>query len=165
MARLFVLSPNTGGRSWAISKYSKVKDATAVVLEFISSPEQSLEDRHGLQDTSWIPGATHISPLRNSAPPSRAQGEYLDAIKESFTYTVPDPQIPGSNEYRLRLSEAVSKALQKSVSPKEALDQAAEEWDKITKRRSLRKQKEFWKQQVTAMKEAGVTFRPELADK
>jgi hypothetical protein len=66
---------------------------------------------------------------------------------------------------RRRLSEAVTKALQKSVSPKEALDQAAEEWDKITKRRSLSKQKEFWKQQATAMKEAGVTFRPELADK
>ena len=27
------------------------------------------------------------------------------------------------------------------------------------------KQKEFWKQQMTAMQEAGVTFRPELADK
>ena len=51
------------------------------------------------------------------------------------------------------------------MSPKEALDQAAEEWDKITKRRSVRKQKEFWKQQMTAMEEAGITFRPELADK
>ena len=71
----------------------------------------------------------------------------------------------GENEYRRRVTEAVTKALQKSVSPKEALDQAAEEWDKITKRRGLSKQKEFWKQQMTAMQEAGVTFRPELADK
>ena len=85
--------------------------------------------------------------------------------RRASTYTVPDPQIPGSDEYRRRVSEAVTKALQKSVSPKEALDQAAEEWDKITKRRGLSKQKEFWKQQMTAMKEAGVTFRPELADK
>ena len=57
------------------------------------------------------------------------------------------------------------KPYKKSVSPKEALDQAAEEWDKITKWRSLSKQKEYWKQQVTAMQEAGITFRPELADK
>ena len=27
--------PNTGGRSWAVSKYSKVKDATAFVLAFV----------------------------------------------------------------------------------------------------------------------------------
>ena len=33
-----------------------------------------------------------------------------------------------------------------------------EEWEKITKRRSLRKQKEFGQQQATAMKDAGVTF-------
>ena len=61
-----------------------------------------------------------------------------------------------------RFYRAVTKALQKSVSPKEALDQAAEEWDKITKRRGLSKQEE---QMMTAMKEAGVIFRPELADK
>jgi hypothetical protein len=53
----------------------------------------------------------------------------------------------------------VTKALQKSVSPKEALDQAAEEWNKITKRRGLSKQQEFWKQQLAAMKEGGITFR------
>ena len=65
--------PNTGGRSLAISKYSKVKDATAVVLEFISSPEQSLKIDMDSK-TIWIPGGIHISPLRNSARPSREQG-------------------------------------------------------------------------------------------
>jgi multiple sugar transport system substrate-binding protein len=156
--------PNTGGRSLAISKYSKVKDATAVVLEFISSPEQSLKidmDSKTLMDP-WRNSHFTAEKFRSAFP---GAGEYLDAIKESFPYTHPDPQIPGSDEYRRRIHEAVTKALQKSVSPKEALDQAAEEWDKITKRRGLSKQKEFWKQQATAMKEAGVTFRPELADK
>ena len=148
----------------AVSKYSKVKDATAVVLEFISSPEQSLKidmDSKTLMDP-WRNSHFTAEKFRSAFP---GAGEYLDAIKESFPYTHPDPQIPGSDEYRRRIHEAVTKALQKSVSPKEALDQAAEEWDKITKRRGLSKQKEFWKQQATAMKEAGVTFRPELADK
>ena len=73
--------------------------------------------------------------------------------------------IPGGDEYQRRVAGAVSQALQKSISPKEALDQAAEDWDKITRRRNLKKQQEFWRQQMAAMHEAGITFRPELADK
>jgi multiple sugar transport system substrate-binding protein len=156
--------PNTGGRSLAISKYSKVKDATAVALEFISSPEQSLKidmDPKTIMDP-WRTSHFTSEQFRSAFP---GAGEYLDAIRESFKYTVPDPQIPGSNEYRRKVSEKITQALQKTLSPKEALDQAAEEWVKITKRRGLSKQQEFWKQQATAMKEAGITFRPELADK
>jgi hypothetical protein len=73
--------------------------------------------------------------------------------------------IPGGDEYQRRVAAAVSQALQKSVTPKEALDQAAEDWDKITKRRGLKRQQELWLQQMAAMKATGVTFRPELADK
>lgn len=156
--------PNTGGRSLAISKYSKVKEATAVALEFISSPEQSLKidmDPKTIMDP-WRTSHFTSEKFRASFP---GAGEYLDAIRESFKYTVPDPQIPGSNEYRRKVAEKVTQALQKTLSPKEALDQAAEEWNKITRRRGLSKQQEFWKQQMTAMQEAGITFRPELADK
>lgn len=155
--------PNTGGRSLAISKYSKVKDATAVVLDFLSSPEQSLKivmDPKTLMDP-WRTSHLTSEKFRASFP---GAAQYLDAIKDSFQATVPDPQIPGSNEYRRKLSEKITQALQKSLSPKEALDQAVEEWDKITKRRGLSKQQEFWKQQMAAMTEAGITFRPELAD-
>jgi ABC-type glycerol-3-phosphate transport system substrate-binding protein len=91
--------------------------------------------------------------------------EYLDAIKDSFAYTVPDPQIPGSVEYRRRAAEMVTRALQKTMTPQQALDQAVEEWDKITKRRNKKRQMEYWEQQMAAMTEAGITFRPELAEK
>ena len=73
--------------------------------------------------------------------------------------------IPGGDEYQRRVAGAVSQALQKSITPKEALDQAAAEWDRITKRRGLKRQQDLWRQQMAAMNEAGVTFRPELADK
>jgi multiple sugar transport system substrate-binding protein len=157
-------SPNTGGRSWAISKYSKAKDATALVLEFVSSPEQSLKivmDPKTIMDP-WRNSHFSSEKFRSSFP---GAGEYLDSIKESFGQTVPGVLIPGGNEYQLRVAEMVSRALQKSMTPKEALYQAVEEWDKITKRRGLKKQQELWLQQMTAMKETGVTFRPELADK
>jgi multiple sugar transport system substrate-binding protein len=156
--------PNTGGRSWAISKYSKVKDATATVLDFVSSPEQSLKivmDSKTIMDP-WRTSHLTSERFRSAFP---GAGEYLDSIKDSFQYTVPGVMIPGGDEYQRRVAGAVSQALQKSITPKEALDQAAEDWDKITKRRNLKKQQEFWKQQMTAMQEAGITFRPEVADK
>ena len=156
--------PNTGGRSFAISKYSKVKEATALVLEFVSSPEHSL--------TIVMNPKTIMDPWRTSHLTSEqfraafpGADRYLDAIKESFPYTVPFPLIPGSAEYRRKLSEMVTRALQKSMTPQAALDQAVEEWNKITQRRGMKRQQEFWQQQVTAMKEIGITFRPELADK
>jgi multiple sugar transport system substrate-binding protein len=155
--------PNTGGRSWAISKYSKVKDATAIVLDFVSSPEQSLKivmDSKTIMDP-WRTSHLTSERFRSAFP---GAGEYLDSIKESFQYTVPGVMIPGGDEYQRRVAAAVSQALQKSITPKEALDQAAEDWEKITKRRNLKKQQELWLQQMAAMKEAGVTFRPELAD-
>ena len=129
-------SPNTGGRSWAISKYSKVKDATAIVLEFVSSPEQSLKivmDPKTIMDP-WRNSHFTSEKFRSAFP---GAGEYLDSIKESFGKTVPGVLIPGGNEYQLRMADMVSRALQKSMTPKEALDQAVEEWDKITKRRAL----------------------------
>jgi multiple sugar transport system substrate-binding protein len=156
--------PNTGGRSFAVSKYSKVKEATAIVLAFVSSPEHSL--------TIVMNPKTIMDPWRTSHLTSEqfraafpGADEYLDAIKESFRYTVPPVQIPGGSEYKRKVAEMVTRALQKSVTPKEALDQAAKEWNKITKRRRLKRQKKFWLEQMAAMEKAGITFRPELADK
>jgi multiple sugar transport system substrate-binding protein len=156
--------PNTGGRSYAISKYSDKKDATAVVLAFVSSPEQSLK--------IVMHPKTLMDPWRTSHLTSEEFGaawpgasEYLTAIKDSFPYTVPAIQIPGGLEYRRRLAEMITRGLQKSMTAQQALDEAADEWDKITKRRRKKRQLEFWTQQMEAMAEAGITFRPELAEK
>ena len=155
--------PNTGGRSFAISKYSKVKDATAIVLAFVSSPEQSLK--------IVMHPKTIMDPWRTSHLTSEEFGaswpgakDYLSAIKDSFPYTVPGIQIPGGLEYRRRLAEKITRALQKSMTVQAALDSAVEEWDKITKRRRQKRQLEYWSQQMAAMAEAGITFRPELAE-
>jgi len=45
------------------------------------------------------------------------------------------------------------------------LTRRVEEWDRIAKRRNLKKQQEFWKQQMAAMQEAGIAFHPEWAVK
>ena len=156
--------PNTGGRSFAISKYSDKKDATAVVLAFVSSPKQSLK--------IVMHPKTIMDPWRTSHLTSEEFGaawpgasEYLAAIKDSFPYTVPGIQIPGGLEYRRRLAEMITRGLQKSMTAQQALDEAADEWNKITKRRRKKRQLEFWNHQMEAMAEAGITYRPELAEK
>jgi multiple sugar transport system substrate-binding protein len=119
-------SPNTGGRSWAVSKYSKVKDATALVLDFVSLPEQRLKivmDPKTIIDP-WRTSHFTSERFRSAFP---GADEYLDSIKASFPSTVPGILIPGGDEYQPGVAGAVSQALQKSISSKEALDQAAEE--------------------------------------
>jgi len=156
--------PNTGGRSFAISKYSKVKEPTAKVLEFVSNKENSLKivmHPKTIMDP-WRTSHLTSEEFRAAWPGAE---NYLDAIKDSFPYTVPGVLLPGTAEYRRRLAEMVTRALQKSMTPQQALDQAVEEWDKITKRRNKKRQLEYWKQQMAAMTEAGITFRPELAEK
>jgi multiple sugar transport system substrate-binding protein len=156
--------PNTGGRSFAISKYSKKKDATALVLEFVSSPEHSLTivmNPKTIMDP-WRTSHFTSEQFRSAFP---GADEYLDAIRESFKYTVPPIQIPGSAEYKRKCAEMITRALQKSVTPQEALDEAAKEWDKITRRRGKKRQEGFWKHQMASMQASGITFRPELADK
>jgi multiple sugar transport system substrate-binding protein len=156
--------PNSGGRSFAISKYSNKKEATAVALAFISSPKESLK--------IVMHPKTLMDPWRTSHLTSEEFGaawpgasEYLAAIKDSFPFTVPDIMIPGGLEYRRRLAEMITRALQKSMTVQEALDAASDEWNKITKRRRKKNQLKFWTQQMEAMAEAGITFRPELAEK
>ncbi len=155
--------PNTGGRSLAISKYSKAKEATAIVLESVSSKENSLKI---VMNPKTIMDSWRTSHLTSEEFGARFPGavEYLDAIRQSFKHTVPNMQIPGGNEYLRRLSLMVTRALQKSMTPKEALDEATKEWDKTTKRRGVKRQQKFWQEQMVAMKKAGVTFRPEMAD-
>lgn len=105
---------------WAARKqaYMFASPALFLILVFISTPEPSLKidmDPKTLMDP-WRNSHFTAEKFRSAFP---GAGGYLDALKESFPYTHPDPQIPGSDEYRRRLHEA--------------LNQAAEEWDKITK--------------------------------
>jgi multiple sugar transport system substrate-binding protein len=155
--------PNTGGRSFAISKYYKIKEATAKVLEFISSPENSLiivMNPKTIMDP-WRISHFTSEQFRSAFP---GAGEYLDAIRASFPYTVPPLQIPGSTEYKRKLAEFITRALQKSMTPEEALNAGAEEWNKITKRRRLKRQEKFWRLQMASMKASGITYRPYLAE-
>ena len=78
---------------------------------------------------------------------------------------VPDPVIPGADEYQRKLSFEITEALAKRKPAKEALDSAAREWDKITDRRGRDKQKAAWGEKMAEMKAIGIEYHPDWAAK
>jgi multiple sugar transport system substrate-binding protein len=154
----------TPGRSMAVSVYSQKKEATMKVLEFISHPEQSLKivmDPKTIMDP-WRVSHFRADAFKKAFPDA---DKYLKAIEESFPHVVPDPVIPAANEYQRKLSFEITEALAKRKSPKEALDSAAAEWEKITDRRGRDKQKAQWGERLHEMKQVGIEHHPEWAAK
>ena len=154
----------TPGRAMAVSRYSKKIEPTMKLLEFISLPDQSLKivmDAKTIMDP-WRVSHFRSEKFRTAFP---GAGEYLDAIEKTFPLVVPDPVIPGADEYQRKLSFEITEALAKRKSPKEALDSAAREWDKITERRGLEKQKAAWGEKLAEMKAIGIEYRPDWAAK
>jgi multiple sugar transport system substrate-binding protein len=154
----------TPGRAMAVSVYSQKKEATMKVLELISNPEMSLRivmDPKTIMDP-WRNSHFKAEKFRKAFP---GADEYLDAILKTFPHVVPDPVIPGANEYQRKLSFEITEALAKRKSPKDALDSAAREWDKITERRGLDKQKAAWGEKLGEMKAIGIEYHPDWAAK
>ena len=154
----------TPGRAMAVSKYSKKIEPTMKLLEFISLPDQSLKI---VMDPKTIMDPWRVTHFRSEKFRKAFPGapEYLDAIEKSFPLVVPDPVIPGADEYQRKLSFEITEALAKRKPPKEALDAAAREWDKITERRGRDKQKAAWGEKLAEMKAIGIEYHPEWAAK
>jgi multiple sugar transport system substrate-binding protein len=154
----------TAGRGMAVSIYSQKKEATMKVLEFISNPDQSLKI---VMDPKTIMDPWRVSHFRSPKFHKAFPGadEYLAAIEKTFPQAVPDPILPGANEYMRKLSFEITEALAKRKSPKDALDAAAAEWDKLTDRRGRNKQKALWGEKMGEMKQLGIEYHADWAAK
>jgi multiple sugar transport system substrate-binding protein len=154
----------TPGRGMAVSKYSKKKEVTMKVLEFISTLDESLKivmDPKTIMDP-WRVSHLRSDKFRKAFPDA---DKYLDAIEATFPLLVPDPVIPAADEYQRKLSFEITEALAKRKSAKDALDNAVKEWDKITERRGLEKQKAAWGEKMAEMKALGIEYHPDWAAK
>lgn len=76
--------------------------------------------------------------------------KYLNTIKESISTqnTIMDIRIPGANLYYKSLENNLDKAIKKRLSPKEALDATAKEWDEITAKLGVEKQLKYYKESI-----------------
>ena len=89
--------------------------------------------------------------------PSNEQAQrYLDAVKTNLQRGYPEPLMPGANQYETSLSAEIQKAIQGKKSPEKAMNDAAKEWENITKRFGLSAQKEIYQKLVESWEEAGL---------
>lgn len=155
----------TGGIA-GISAYSENQDAAAVVLAYVYQPENATAI--SLNPDAWA------EPWRKSSfKPELWEGQWPDdpeygrqliaVMEETVSSGVPDLQIPGQDEYLRALDTEISSALSGNKSAQEALDAAADEWNKITGRRGLDQQLKYWQIQNRGYEARGITYRPELA--
>ena len=80
---------------------------------------------------------------------------YLDVVMTNLNHLFPDVNIPGSAEYLDALDIAVTSALAGSKEAKAALDQAAAEWNEISKTLDRKKQTVIYNNMLDVWKKYG----------
>ena len=124
-----------GGWQAGVPAHSNNKEAAWNFIQVLSNPEVS--------GTAAVTGGTGVNPYRFSHLDTarwldlfsqREAEEYLDAQRDSLDApnVALDMRLPGYFSYTEVLEIELSKALAGEVSPKEALDTVAEEWNKLT---------------------------------
>ncbi len=147
------------GWSLGIPKYSKNKEAAIYALELYTRPDVSLK--------ICLNPATGVDYTRRSSVESaEARGawpgapRFLEVIRASVDVGFPAPLIPGAEEYMKACGDAMAAAVAKTKGVKQALDDAAAEWNRITDRLGRENQKQLWKAQYDAMKKRGLLYKP-----
>ncbi|MEO7241607.1 MAG: sugar ABC transporter substrate-binding protein [Variovorax sp.] len=130
------------GWSLAVASSSKKKELAYLFIQFANSEQTSLERvmlPYSLRD-----------PFRSSHYASKAYralwpsaGEYLDILKKAAQTALPDLSIRNTFQYEESLTRAVQRATS-GTDPKVALDDLAKEWDEITERTGVDKQREAY---------------------
>lgn len=137
-----------GGFNLGVSADSQNKEAAYLFIQWLQSPEISLE-RVKLQYALRDPyRASHFADegyqtLWEDAP------DYLAVLQQGAEVGVHDLGIPGAREYEQALDRAVTAAYA-GTDPKEALDTAAAEWDAITERIGVDAQKAAYDEWVSS---------------
>ncbi len=128
-----------GGFSLGVSPDSKKKDAAYLFIQWMNSPEISLQRvmlPYALRDPFRI---SHFeSPLYASLWPQAP--EYLQTLKEGALKGQFELGIPGAREYAEAIDNACTSAFA-GTSPRTALDKAARRWMEITERLGIEEQK------------------------
>jgi multiple sugar transport system substrate-binding protein len=128
-----------GGFSLAVSPDSKNKEAAYLFIQWMNSPEISLQRvmlPYALRDPFRI---SHFeSPLYQSLWPQAP--EYLQTLRDAAMKGQFELGIPGAREYAEAIDNACTAAFAGS-SPKAELDKAAKRFTEITERLGIEAQK------------------------
>lgn len=145
------------GRVVAVSANTRNPEAAYCVAKHIAY-NRSLENV-STSLTGLDPYRT--SHLENVAPFAELMGQenaeaYLAGLQDALGDGYPDIFIPGAAQYQDALDLHVNQALAGQMTPQEALDAVAQEWDAITDRLGRDTQQEFWAQALESYRALGL---------
>lgn len=132
-------SEMAGGYDLGVSPDSKYKEAAYLYIQWLTSPKISLqrvELPYALRDPYRL---SHInsSSYRHLWPQAP---QYLNTLLQIDKVALLDNFVPGAAQYDNALDKAINAALS-GMDPKQALDTAAQQWDAITQRLGVDKQR------------------------
>lgn len=142
-----------GGWSMAIPKYSKHQDAAVHFLHYFSDVESGLPIvvKNTTVDPYRYSQFEAVDEFRKEYPNWKKVDKYLKAIMGAVEKGFPDLLIPAAAEYNDVLDYELTQAMAGQKSAKEALDDAAAEWNKITDRLGRESQKKYWLAELDAI--------------
>lgn len=152
------------GRVMAVSAFSKNQQNAYKVIQYMNSSDVSIKDVYDPKAGEDPFRLSHLDPTKvkdhlgnPSMPPAQAQS-YVSAIKAGLTAGYPELSIPGAPRYLDILDLFVSEALAGSLTPSQALTQAATEWDSITSSLGQDNQVKAYADWVSTFHAAGVSY-------
>ncbi len=132
------------GLAGSVSMSARRSDAAAALLMWLASREQSVRISPHSSQTTMFRNSHFDKPEKwvSKTLGRSAAREYASALKaeQSQTAAVFSPRLPLREQYLQALDQAVLAALQGDASPKDALAEAAEQWEAISKRRGQSEQ-------------------------
>lgn len=113
-----------GGLGFSVAKSSKEKELAYKFVAFVTAKENAIEI---MEETGVYP--SHLSITKD--PEVNKKYPFMEAFGEALEGTIGRPKIPESTQLCDILDMRVSQILAGTISVKEGLDKAAQEWEKI----------------------------------
>lgn len=151
-------------RVLAVSAFSKNQQNAYKVAQYMSSADVSVKDVYDPKCGEDPFRQSHLDPSKvkdhtgNPSMPAAQAQNYVDAIKTCLTTGYPELSIPGAPRYLDILDLFVNEALAGSLTPAQALSQAASEWNSITTSLGQDNQVKAYADWVDSFHKAGVSY-------
>ncbi|WP_316901188.1 extracellular solute-binding protein [Pseudodesulfovibrio indicus] len=131
------------GYGYAVSKYSANPELSYAYAQWMTSPTISADA------IPYLGGYSDPYRVNHMLKPTQRlidtySPEYLQTLYDNMVNTVPDFCLPGGFEYQDALDKEVHACMTGSKKPKEALDRAAQKFERITRRIGKEKVKKSW---------------------
>lgn len=131
------------GYGYAVSKYSANPELAYAYAQWMTSPTISMDAIPYLGGYSDPYRITHmLKPTQRMV--ETYSPDYLQTLYDNMVNTVPDFCLPGGFEYQDALDKEVHACMTGEKTPKQALDDAARAFERITRRVGKDKVKQSW---------------------